>query len=199
MTGTTDGRARVAVECCYLAVAIFFFFYLFHYFWTSEGGPTWLAMTLVPVAFMLFVLSALREDDLYPGLPAAVNYAIAAVYVVLAALIGVYMHTEYYAIGAERAGDWNNSDLLMGGLMTLLVLEYSRKRHMPLFVLNIILVLYAVYGYVVPGMFYHAGLSWRRVVTAMSVETTTGVFSNLPQIALTVVGAFLLVLATLSG
>jgi TRAP transporter 4TM/12TM fusion protein len=33
----------------------------------------------------------------------------------------------------------------------------------------------------------------------MSVETTTGVFSSLPQIALTVVGAFLLVLAALTG
>ena len=78
-------------------------------------------------------------------------------------------------------------------------MEYARKRHMPLFVLNIVLILYAVYGYVVPGMFYHAGLSWWRVVTAMSVETTTGVFSNLPQIALTVVGSFLLVLSVLSG
>ena len=83
--------------------------------------------------------------------------------------------------------------------MTLLVLEYARKRHMPLFVLNIVLILYAVYGYVVPGMFYHAGLSWQRVVTAMSVETTTGVFSNLPQIALTVIGSFLLVLSVLRG
>ena len=109
------------------------------------------------------------------------------------------MHTEYYELGTERAGDWNSTDLFMGGLMTLLVLEYSRKRHMPLFVLNIVLILYAVYGYVVPGMFYHAGLSWHRVVTAMSVETTTGVFSNLPQIALTVIGAFLLVLSVLSG
>ncbi len=109
------------------------------------------------------------------------------------------MHTEYYALGTERAGDWNSTDLLVGELMTVLVLEYSRKRHMPLFVLNILLIFYAVYGYVVPGMFYHSGLSWWRVVTAMSVETTTGVFSNLPQIALTVIGAFLLVLSVLSG
>jgi len=62
-----------------------------------------------------------------------------------------------------------------------------------------VLILYAVYGYLVPGMFYHAGLSWWRVGTAMSLETTTGVFSNLPQIALTVVGAFLLVLGALSA
>ena len=41
--------------------------------------------------------------------------------------------------------------------MTLLIIEYARKRHMPLFILNIVLVLYAVYGYLVPGMFYHAG------------------------------------------
>src|SRR5438105_5538031 len=87
----------------------------------------------------------------------------------------------------------------MVGSMTVLVVEYSRKRHMPLFVLNIALIVYAVYGYVIPGMFYHSGLSWGRVITAMSVETTTGVFSNLPQIALTVVGAFLLVLSVLSG
>ena len=33
----------------------------------------------------------------------------------------------------------------------------------------------------------------------MSVETATGVFSNLPQIALTVIGSFLLVLSVLSG
>ncbi len=83
--------------------------------------------------------------------------------------------------------------------MALLVMEYARKRHMPLFVLNIVLILYAVYGWVVPGMFYHAGLSWGRIVTAMSVETTTGVFSNLPQIALTVIGSFLLVLSVLNG
>ena len=190
---------RLIIDSIYYAFAIFFFVYLFVYFWTSEGGPTLLAMTLVPVTYVLFVLNSLRDNDLYPGLPAAANYVIAAIYIVMALLVALYMHTEYYDIGTVRAGDWDRNDLIMGGLMTLLVLEYSRKRHMPLFVLNLILILYAVYGYVVPGMFYHAGLSWQRIVTAMSVETTTGVFSNLPQIALTVIGAFLLVLSVLSG
>ena len=83
--------------------------------------------------------------------------------------------------------------------MTLLIIEYARKRHMPLFILNIILILYAVYGYVVPGMFYHAGLSWERVISASSVEMETGIFSRLPQIALTVIGSFLLVLSLLRG
>ncbi len=199
MTDTAAPRPPFMLECIYYAFAIGFFGYLFNYFWTTEGGPTFLAMTLVPITFVLFVLNSLRENDLYPVLPPAANYVIAAVYIGIALTVCYYMHTEYYALGTERAGDWNSTDLFMGGLMALLVLEYSRKRHVPLFVLNIILILYAVYGYVVPGMFHHAGLSWTRVVTAMSVENTTGVFSNLPQIALTVIGAFLLVLAALSG
>src|SRR2546430_17511693 len=45
-------------------------------------------------------------------------------------------------------------------------------------------------------MFYHAGLSWERVLSAMSIEMATG---SLPQIALTTVGSFLLVLSLLSG
>jgi TRAP transporter 4TM/12TM fusion protein len=187
------------LDCIYYAVAILFFLYLFTYFWTSEGGPTLLAMTLVPVAYVLFVLNALRKDELYPGLPPAANYALAAAYVGGAIAVGVYMNNEYYELGTSRAGAWDPSDLVMGGLMAVLVMEYARKRHMPLFVLNIALVIYAVYGWLVPGMFHHGGLSWSRVVTALSVETTTGVFSNLPQIALTVIGSFVLVLSVLNG
>jgi TRAP transporter 4TM/12TM fusion protein len=199
MTNATDRRLPLVLEAIYYAFALFFFFYLFVYFWTTEGGPTLLAMTLVPVAYVLFVLNALRQNDLYPRLPPVAGTAAGAIQIVLALAVAYYMHTEHYELGTSRAGDWNSADLLMGGLMAVLVMEYARKRHLPLFVLNIILILYAVYGYVVPGMFYHAGLSWTRIVTAMSVETTTGVFSSLPQIALTVVGAFLLVLSALTG
>ncbi len=107
------------------------------------------------------------------------------------------MHVEYNDIGTVRAGFWSATDLAMGGLMAALVMEYARKRYIVLFVLNIVLILYAVYGWLVPGMFYHPGLSWERVVSAMSVEMTTGVFSNLPQLALTLIGSFILVLSVL--
>jgi TRAP transporter 4TM/12TM fusion protein len=109
------------------------------------------------------------------------------------------MHTNYMALGEERAGMWNANDLVVGGVMVLLIMEYARKRHMPLFILNVLFILYAVYGYMVPGMFYHSGLTWHRVITASSVEMATGIFSRLPQIALTVIGSFLLVLSLLQG
>jgi TRAP transporter 4TM/12TM fusion protein len=199
MAETIAARSRVILDVIYYAAAIFFFVYLFAYFWTSLGGPTLLAMTLVPVTYVLFVLNSLRQNDLYPGLPLAANYAIAAILVGCALVVSVYMNSEYYELGTARAGAWDTSDLVVGGLMAALVMEYARKRHMPLFVLNIVLIVYAVYGSWVPGMFYHPGLTWGRIVTALSVETTTGVFSNLPQIALTVIGSFLLVLSLLNG
>ncbi len=190
-------KTKVFVDRLYYLTAIVFFLYLFAYYWTSEGGPVLLAITLVPVTFILFVLEDLRKGELYPRLKPAANYAIAAVYVAVALAVAVYMRVEYIEIGTVRAGVWSLPDLVMGGVMTLLVMEYSRKRHLALFYLNIALILYAVYGWVVPGMFNHPGLSWTRVTSAMSVEMSTGVFSNLPQLALTLIGSFILVLSAL--
>lgn len=199
-TATPSGfaaRARTAANLLYYLTAIFFFAYLFGYYWTSEGGPALLALTLVPVTFILFTLDELRKDELYPELPAAVGVLIGALYIVVSAAVTVYMFVEYEAIGTVRAGMWNATDITMGALMVLLIMEYTRRRHFVLFVLNILLIVYAVYGSWVPGMFHHPGLTWERVTTAMSVEMATGVFSNLPQLALTLIGSFILVLAAL--
>ncbi len=187
----------MVVEVLYLLVALYFVVELFWYFLTGSGGPTLLAVSLVPITFVLFTLDALRKDELYPGLGPAANYAIAFAYAAIAVAVAVYMHVEFIAIGTVRAGSWSTTDLLMGGLMAALVMEYARRRYFVLFILNLGLVLYAVYGWLVPGMFNHPGLSWTRVVSAMSVEMTTGVFSELPQLALTLIGSFLLVLSVL--
>lgn len=189
----------VALDCIYYSVAVGYALYLFSYYWTGDGGPTLLAMTMVPLTYVLFTLHALRQNDLYPRLPRTTNYLIATAFCLFSLYCAHYMNTNYMALGEERAGMWNSTDLAVGGIMTALIIEYARKRHMPLFILNIILILYAVYGDYVPGMFHHAGLSWHRLITASSVEMATGIFSRLPQIALTVIGSFLLVLSLLRG
>jgi TRAP transporter 4TM/12TM fusion protein len=196
IAGSPD-RPRVLVEWAYFLTAAFFFIYLLVYYWTGEGGPVLLAFALVPVTFILYTLDALRKNELYPRLPAVVNYVIGGIYIIISIVVAFYMYVEYEMIGTVRAGMWNTVDLTIGALMAVLVMEYARKRYFALFVLNVILILYAVYGAVVPGMFYHPGLSWERIVTAMSVEMSTGVFSNLPQLALTLIGSFILVLASL--
>ena len=185
------------VEVLYLATAVAFFAYLLYYYLTTTGGPTLLAFTLVPITYVLFTLDALRKNEFYPSLGDIPNYIIATIYCAISITVSVYMFVEFEALGTVRAGIWDPTDLWLGGLMALLVMEYARKRYFVLFVLNIILILYAVYGRVVPGIFNHPGLSWKRIVTSMSLEDTTGIFSGLPQLALTLIGSFVLVLAVL--
>ncbi len=200
MTHTaSDRRPPLALNVLFYTASVAFLGYMFFYYKTGMGGPTLLAMTMIPVTYVLYILQALRQNELYPRLPPLANYAIAAVYCGFSLYCAYYMNTNYMALGEERAGMWDGADMFWGGGMALLVIEYARKRHMPLFILNIVLILYAVYGYLVPGMFHHAGLTWHRVVTASSVEMATGIFSRLPQIALTVIGSFLLVLSLLRG
>jgi len=188
---------RRVVAWLYYATALFFLLYLLAYYLTSEGGPTLLAITLVPVTFVLFTLDALRKGELYPRLPPLANYLIAALNVAVSLCVAVYMFVEYEQIGTVRAGIWSATDLAMGAVMALLIMEYARKRYLALCILNVILILYAVYGAVVPGMFFHPGLTWTRIASAMSVEMSTGIFSNLPQLALTLIGSFILVLSVL--
>jgi len=192
-------RSPLALDVIYYATAVGFAIYMFYYYWTGAGGETLLAMTCIPLTYILFALQSLREDSLYPNLPRWANYLIGAAYCAFSAYCSWYMVTNYVALGTERMDMWDPADLIIGGGMALLIMEYARKRHVPLFILTIILLLYAVYGYVVPGMFHHAGLSWERVVAASSVEMETGIFARLPQIALTVIGSFLLVLSLLRG
>ncbi|MGH7391017.1 MAG: TRAP transporter permease [Candidatus Rokuibacteriota bacterium] len=181
----------------FTAVSAGFALYLLRYYWTGAGGPTQLAVALVPVAFVIGALDALRTGGLYPRLGRPANVAITAVYSAAAIAVAVYFTIEFVEIRTVRAGIWSTTDLLIGAVMVLLVMEYGRLRYLPLFVINVLLILYTVYGWLVPGMFGHPGLDWSRVVTAMTVETTTGVFSRLPQLALTLIGSFLLVLSLL--
>ncbi len=197
MSTTYPSQVRVALTALYYATAVFFSLFLFNYYFTGEGGPTVLTVLMLPVCFILFILDSLRSNDLYPRFGLIPNLVIAAIYIGLALTVLYYVGTEFYEIRTVRAGFLNTTDLVMGSIMVLLIMEYTRKRYFVLFVLNVVLILYAAYGWLVPGMFSHPGLSWTRIISAMSLETATGVYSRLPQLALTLIGCFLLVLSAL--
>ncbi|MBI2357750.1 MAG: TRAP transporter large permease subunit, partial [Deltaproteobacteria bacterium] len=193
------GPAARWAGALFFLVAFCFFVYLFRYYVTGAGGPTLLAVSLVPVTFILFTLDALRTGSLYPKLGEVPNAIIGVLYIVVCLVVAIYFNVEFVDVRTVRLGIWRQADLLAGSAMFLLVMEYSRKKYFPLFVINLILILYTVYGWLVPGQFGHPGLSWTRALTAMSVEMTTGVFSQLPQIALTLIGSFMLVLSLLQA
>lgn len=151
-----------------------------------------LACIMVPYAFALYTLNSLKENKLYPRLGRRANYAIASIYVALCAITSVYLYMEFDDLIWIRVGSYNLYDLIIGAIMVGLIFEFSRREHFPLFVLNIFLVLYALFGWAIPGIFSHPGLMPQRVITTLSVELNTGIFERLPQLGLSLIAAFFL-------
>lgn len=48
---TPTYRPPLALNVIYYAASIAFFCYMFSYYWTGIGGPTLLAMGMIPVTF----------------------------------------------------------------------------------------------------------------------------------------------------
>lgn len=196
MSSGSDSRGRVLGHV-YIVVSLIFLASLIYYYYTGVGGPLRLAIVMVPYAFILHVLDSLRRNQLYPKL-GRLNYPIAVAYIVLALSSSIYIYTEFNNLVGVRFGSYNFYDIVFGTIAFLLVLEYSRRRHPALFILNIFLFLYALYGFL-PGPFQHPGLPLSRVLTSMSVEFETGVFERLSQLALTVIGAFIVFISIAQG
>jgi TRAP transporter 4TM/12TM fusion protein len=178
-------------------VAFGFFGYLSHYYVTGGWGPTLLAVSAVPLAVALVYLNDARRGTLYPRLGGWGGLVAGVVYLCICVASAVYLVVEFEEIRIYRVGLWDPWDLLAGGAVAALVLEYTRRKYLTLFIVNVGLILYTVYGHVVPGMFHHPGISWTRVTSAASLEMSTGVFERLAQLGLTLIGSFILVLSVL--
>jgi len=193
----TASPARRVAAWLFHAAAAYFFVHLSYYYMTGAGGPTKLAVVMVPVAVALVFLNDARRGELYPALGDRLGLLAAGGYTLAGAAAAWYIVSEFDAIRIYRVGFWNTADYIAGGTVAALVLEYTRRKYAPVFVLNVLLLLYTVYGFLVPGTFNHPGIGWPRVVSVVSLEMSTGVFERLPQLGLTLIGSFILVLSAL--
>jgi TRAP transporter 4TM/12TM fusion protein len=169
------------------------------YYYTGLGGPILLASVMVPYAFFLNTLESYLRGELYPRLRPTWVRVILAAYGLIAFTVACYIAIEFYELVTVRAGSYTLADVVVGFLAFAIVMEYARRRHLPLFALNVFLVFYAVFGFLFPGLLWHPGIRVERVITAMSVEFETGVFERLPQLALTLIGAFILFIGVAQG
>lgn len=159
-----------------------------------------LTVTLVPIAYVMYVLNSLANGKLlYPRLGLKPNIAIGGVYIAMCIFSLIYMRVEYEALIYLRAGFFNTSDKIVAVMMLGLVLEYTRREHIILLYLILFLMLYSVYGWVFPGIFGHPGVSWTRVITSSSVEIKLGLFGTYAQTGVGVIAAFFMFLATAQG
>ncbi|MDF1592808.1 MAG: TRAP transporter fused permease subunit [Desulfobacterales bacterium] len=184
----------------YLIATIVYLGFSLHYFTTGLGGTTLLAITLVPIAYVLWVLNSFVVGELpYPRLGLKPNIAIAGVYIAMCIFSIIYMRVEFDALIYDRAGFFNTPDKIVGVMMLGLVIEYTRREHRVLFYLILFLMFYSVYGWIFPGILGHPGISWTRVITSSSVEIALGLFGTYAQTGVGVIAAFFMFLGIAQG
>jgi TRAP transporter 4TM/12TM fusion protein len=184
----------------YLIAIIVYLGFSLHYFTTGLGGTMLLAVTLVPIAYILWVMNSFLAAVLpYPRLGLKLNIAIAGAYIAMCIFSLIYLRVEYDALIYDRAGFYNIPDKIVGVMMLGLVLEYTRREHITLFYLILFLMFYSVYGWIFPGILGHPGVSWTRVITSSSVEISLGLFGTYSQTGVGVIAAFFMFLGIAQG
>jgi len=185
-----------------LAFSLVLFVWLIWYFYTGLGGALKLTVRLLPIALILQVLFLYQKGPLYKRLPRKVNHVLVALYTAIAAYAFWYFLGEYERIAIYSQGTYTQHDYVVGLLMFLLVMELTRLAHPVLFWINLVMVVYTLYGYLFPrwlDFFWHPGVSFDRVVTSSTVEFSTGIYGIYGQLALTLIAAFLLLAAAARG
>jgi TRAP transporter 4TM/12TM fusion protein len=174
--------------------------WLLYYFYTGAGGPQELASRLISVAVILQLLFMYREKYLYPFLPERVNDLIILIYIGIALYAFYYFWIHFEDVAIYRQGSYTRDDFIVGLLMFLLVMEISRLAHPILFWINVVMVVYTLYGYLSPiDFFWHPGTSFYRVITSSTVEFSTGIYGIYGQLALTLIACFLTLAAAARG
>ncbi len=115
----------------------------------------------------------------------------------LAAAVPVYMWLDYFNI-INRAGSPNQYDVVAGTLLTILVLEATRRvcgKALP--ILSVIFIIYGLMGRKqgaipinVPGIFLHRGYTWAKLMSHFFANTE-GIYGSSVNVASTYIFLFI--------
>jgi TRAP transporter 4TM/12TM fusion protein len=181
---------------CLIFLARILYFYLY-----GVGGGTYLAVNLVPISIIIALLDYYeRNDSLYKRLGKSTNLIILTIYIILSLIVSIYITFEFESLYLYRAGSFTTLDLIIGTALFIMFMEISRKFQFVLFVFNVFLILYALFGNYIPvDVLWHPGISLTRVVTVNTVELFSGIYGSYTQIAFTLIGPLMLLISILMG
>ena len=117
--------------------------------------------------------------------------------IALSAAVPLYMWLDYFNI-INRAGKPNSMDVIIGTLLTLLVLEATRRVcGMALPILGVIFILYSLMGTKqglipvnIPGIFLHRGYTWQKLMSHFFANTD-GIYGSSVNVASTYIFLFI--------
>ncbi|HIV75346.1 MAG TPA: TRAP transporter permease [Candidatus Pseudogracilibacillus intestinigallinarum] len=111
---------------------------------------------------------------------------------ILLAIIVCGYWPMYYDTLVQHVGTISDTQLIIGGIAILLVLEASRRAvGLPIMIIASVFLLYAYFGPHMPGMFAHRGLTLHQLVDSMFF-TTEGILGTPLQVSSTYIFLFLL-------
>ncbi|WP_100009751.1 TRAP transporter permease [Lentibacillus sediminis] len=98
----------------------------------------------------------------------------------------------FYETLVQQIGSINTVQMIVGGVAILLVLEGTRRAvGLPITIISIAFLMYALFGRQMPGMLAHRGLSLEQLIDSMFF-TTEGILGTPLQVSSTYIFLFLL-------
>ncbi|WP_246045780.1 TRAP transporter permease [Ureibacillus terrenus] len=177
------GIMKWVVYCILLA------FSLFQLYTAIFGAFTAYIQRSIHLGFALtiiFLLFPPRKKGLKTRI-AFYDYILA----LIAAICGIYWTLNYERL-VTSLGTINQLDFIVGGLVILLVLEAARRTvGLPIVVIAILFLLYAIFGPYMPNFLAHRGQSLEQLVNLMYFSTD-GILGTPISVSATYIFAFLL-------
>jgi TRAP transporter 4TM/12TM fusion protein len=109
--------------------------------------------------------------------------------ITIASSVNAYIKYEWYHL---NIGVSTPLDLILGMAITVLAIETGRRVvgwTLPL--LTLLLLLYSYFGYLIPGLFYHHGLSFPFIMQTI-YQGTKGVFGFVTGVSANIIAIFLI-------
>ncbi|MEM4482216.1 MAG: TRAP transporter large permease subunit, partial [Desulfurococcaceae archaeon] len=174
---------------------------ILYYLTTGWEGARKFMVLMIPLSIVLWVADSLsRGERLIPKIKNIyVNSAIGLTFIFIALASWYYLNANFWDLVSIRMGFYTDIDLIVGGLLSLLVLWYGALKYPIIFVIVVFFIIHVLYGRFFPGILYHPGISFQRMVAAFSVDFSTGIFESLPQIGATIISAFMLLVGIING
>lgn len=138
------------------------------------------ALGLIFLLYPMHKNAAKNRLPIYDGILAATSI-----------FVGLYWTFEYSEL-VRRAGMYNTLDIVVGGLAILLVLEVARRVvGLPIVIIAVSFLLYALFGNYMPGFLEHRGVSLERLISHM-YYTLDGILGTPIAVSSTFIFLFLL-------
>lgn len=162
---------------------------LYHFLTSALGYPATHMHRSLHVAMMLsmaFVFYPMRKKSPKRKIP-WYDYIL----IILSLSIAAYIWIDWENF-INRMGTPNTTDVILGTLLILLVMEASRRiSGWPLVILSILFIIYALVGRSMPSIFMHRGYTWANVVNHCFINTE-GIYGTSVSVASSYIFLFIL-------